>query len=233
MRFLEFSYQTISDLQDLLDRLETFHRVIFNHFRPSHHNECRIASLVPVVEESYGMYKFVTSMLSAMHMMVESPDPLVLLVERYIQQFWSLKRFYEECSKIRYLTSLINIPKLPDVRCYFPCTSSPSMLCVCSNRRSSRPPLPRSSSQSRSAAPPSSAAHGPLRRWRRIRRASGHRTMTLPGRRPSSSSKIRIKSSTTTRRTAMSIHRHNSSRSSNSTCWLSSLHRLHTSSSRR
>lgn len=68
------------------------------------------------------MYKFVTSMLSAMHMMIESPDPLALLVERYIQQFWSLKRFYEECSKIRYLTSLINIPKLPDVRhCPFIC----------------------------------------------------------------------------------------------------------------
>ena len=111
-----FRYQTISDLQDLLDKLEDLHRIVFNDFRSSDHNECRIASLVPVIEESYGIYKFITSMLSAMHALVDSPDPLVLLVERYASQFRSLKRFYEECSKIRYLTSLINIPKLPEVR---------------------------------------------------------------------------------------------------------------------
>lgn len=45
---------------------------------------------------------------------VESPDPLILLVERYNNIFSSLKEFYEECSKIRYLTSLVAIPKLPD-----------------------------------------------------------------------------------------------------------------------
>src|ERR1700722_5992227 len=98
-----------------MDKLEDFHRVVFNNLKTSSHNECRIASLVPVVEESYGIYKFITSMLSAMHALVDSPDPLVLLVERYASQFRSLKRFYEECSKIRYLTSLINVPKLPEV----------------------------------------------------------------------------------------------------------------------
>lgn len=98
-----------------MDKLEDFHRVVFNNFKPSSHNECRIASLVPVIEESYGIYKFITSMLSAMHALVDSPDPLILLVERYASQFRSLKRFYEECNKIRYLTSLINVPKLPEV----------------------------------------------------------------------------------------------------------------------
>jgi uncharacterized coiled-coil DUF342 family protein len=45
---------------------------------------------------------------------VECPDPLILLVERYNSIFSSLKEFYDECSKIRYLTSLVAIPKLPD-----------------------------------------------------------------------------------------------------------------------
>ena len=35
-------------------------------------------------------------------------------MERYNNIFTSLKEFYDECSKIRYLTSLVAIPKLPD-----------------------------------------------------------------------------------------------------------------------
>lgn len=52
------------NLQDQIDR---FQKVVFAHFRPSSNNECRIASLVPLVEESYGIYKFITSMLRAMY----------------------------------------------------------------------------------------------------------------------------------------------------------------------
>jgi hypothetical protein len=61
------SYQTISDLMDLQDRIDHFQKRVFAHFRPSSNNECRIAALVPLVEESYGIYKFITSMLRAMH----------------------------------------------------------------------------------------------------------------------------------------------------------------------
>lgn len=51
-------------LQDHIDR---FQKVVFASFRHHSNNECRIASLVPLVEESYGIYKFITSMLRAMH----------------------------------------------------------------------------------------------------------------------------------------------------------------------
>jgi huntingtin-interacting protein 1-related protein len=51
-------------LQDLID---SFQRLIFSHFRGSTNNECRISALVPLVQESYGIYKFITSMLRAMH----------------------------------------------------------------------------------------------------------------------------------------------------------------------
>lgn len=113
---LDVGYQTISDLQDMMDRIEDFYRAVMNNFKPVAQNECRLASLVPLIEESYGVYKFVTSMLSAMHAMVDSPEPLVLLVERYCSQYDYLKRFYDECRKSHYLTSLIDIPQLPLVR---------------------------------------------------------------------------------------------------------------------
>lgn len=61
------SYETISDLMTLQDQIDTFQKLIFSHFRDSTNNESRIAALVPLVQESYGIYKFITSMLRAMH----------------------------------------------------------------------------------------------------------------------------------------------------------------------
>lgn len=51
----------------LQDQINGFQKLIFSHFRSSANNECRIAALVPFVQESYGIYKFITSMLRAMH----------------------------------------------------------------------------------------------------------------------------------------------------------------------
>jgi huntingtin-interacting protein 1-related protein len=61
------SYETIFDLMTLQDQIDAFQKLIFSHFRGGANNECRIAALVPLVQESYGIYKFITSMLRAMH----------------------------------------------------------------------------------------------------------------------------------------------------------------------
>lgn len=64
---MSHSYETISDLMGLQDQIESFQKIIFAHFRHSANNECRISSLVPLVKESWGIYRFITSMLRAMH----------------------------------------------------------------------------------------------------------------------------------------------------------------------
>lgn len=51
----------------LQDQIDAFQKLIFSHFQSSTNNECRISALVPLVQESYGIYKFITSMLRAMH----------------------------------------------------------------------------------------------------------------------------------------------------------------------
>lgn len=61
------SYETISDLMNLQDQIESFQKLVFAHFHGSANNECRISSLVPFVKESYGIYRFITSMMRAMH----------------------------------------------------------------------------------------------------------------------------------------------------------------------
>lgn len=106
-------YETISDLMTLQDQMDTFQKLVFSHFRGGNNNECRIAALVPLVQESYGIYKFITSMLRAMHTTTGDDEALEPLRTRYDGQHFRLVKFYYECSNLRYLTSLITVPKLP------------------------------------------------------------------------------------------------------------------------
>lgn len=106
-------YETISDLMTLQDQIDSFQKLIFSHFRSGANNECRISALVPLVQESYGIYKFITSMLRAMHTTLGDDEALSPLRGRYDAQHYRLIKFYYECSNLRYLTSLITVPKLP------------------------------------------------------------------------------------------------------------------------
>lgn len=106
-------YETINDLMNLQDQIDAFQKLVFSHFLSGTNNECRISALVPLVQESYGIYKFITSMLRAMHTTTGDDGALEPLRGRYNSQHYRLVRFYYECSNLRYLTSLITIPKLP------------------------------------------------------------------------------------------------------------------------
>ncbi|KAI0931689.1 hypothetical protein AcV5_004880 [Taiwanofungus camphoratus] len=105
-------YETISDLMGLQDQIDSFQRMIFAHFRHSASNECRISALVPLVKESWGIYRFITSMLRAMHRRTNDIEALEPLRQRYSAQHYALRKFYYECSNLKYLTGLINVPKL-------------------------------------------------------------------------------------------------------------------------
>lgn len=105
-------FETVTDLMALQDKIEQFQKLIFSHFRDVGNNECRISALVPLVTESWGIYKFITSMLRAMHSTIGDNDALEPLRQRYDAQHHRLVRFYYECSNLRYLTSLITIPVL-------------------------------------------------------------------------------------------------------------------------
>jgi hypothetical protein len=97
----------------LQDQIDGFQKNIFAHIPQSSHSECRISALVPLVQESYGIYKFITSMLRAMHTTLGDDEVLAPLRGRYDMQHYRLVKFYYECSQLRYLTSLITVPKLP------------------------------------------------------------------------------------------------------------------------
>lgn len=107
-------WETIGDLMDVQERLSNLHSAIMGSFNSANASECRVAALVPVVEETWGVHKFVTSMLSAMFAAVECPDALLPLVERYRDQYRTLRKFYSDCSQLRHLCTIVSIPKLAD-----------------------------------------------------------------------------------------------------------------------
>jgi huntingtin-interacting protein 1-related protein len=45
-------FETITELCGLLDQIHSLQKLIFAHFQPSSNNECRIAGLIPLVQES-------------------------------------------------------------------------------------------------------------------------------------------------------------------------------------
>lgn len=71
---------------NLQDQMDQFQKLIFANFRPSSDNECRIAALVPLVQESYAIYQFATSMLRAMHRRTFHFPPLQ--IQRIAFSFW-------------------------------------------------------------------------------------------------------------------------------------------------
>ncbi|KAG5437413.1 hypothetical protein PCANB_000844 [Pneumocystis canis] len=87
-------YETITELMQLQDRIDLLQKTIFSHFRVGSNNECRIAALVPLVQESYGIYKFITNMIRAIYHSTQSNEGIKPL-------------------KLRYLVNLISVPKLP------------------------------------------------------------------------------------------------------------------------
>jgi hypothetical protein len=59
-------YETISNLLNLLAKLDAFQKIIFANIRGAA-IEARVAALIPLIEESFGIYLFIVAMMSAMH----------------------------------------------------------------------------------------------------------------------------------------------------------------------
>lgn len=106
-------YEAIIDLMNLQDAIDDFQRIIFSSLQQNRANECKISALTPLVAESYGIYRFSTTMIRAMHSTTNDDEAMEPLRSRYYSQYNRLLNFYYDCSTLKYLTSLITIPQLP------------------------------------------------------------------------------------------------------------------------
>lgn len=131
-------YQAIVDLISLQDAIDSLQKLILASISHSRNSECKISALVPLVTESYGIYKFITSMLRALIRSTGGDDIMNPLRESYNVQHARLYEFYADCSSIKYLTSLITIPKLP---------IDPPNLDIQDDGDEVRPPMSRSTTE--------------------------------------------------------------------------------------
>lgn len=105
-------YESILQLMDLQDAIDNLQKLVFATIHQTPKNLCKVSALVPLVAESYGIYKFCTSMLRAMYSQLGADDALQVLFERFDSQHFMLRDFYTDCHAIKFLTSLITIPRL-------------------------------------------------------------------------------------------------------------------------
>ena len=98
------------DLQDAIDHLSAPDYRIPEAWQTKRMRE--LSALIPLVAESYGIYRFTTTMLRAMHATTNDDDALEPLRSRYYSQHQRLLEFYYDCSSLKYLTSVITIPTL-------------------------------------------------------------------------------------------------------------------------
>jgi huntingtin interacting protein 1 len=76
--------------------------------------QCRLAPLIPCIQDSSQLYDYCVKMLFKLHEMLP-PDVLSGHRERFLKIFKDLKQFYINASNLQYFKNLIQIPLLPDV----------------------------------------------------------------------------------------------------------------------
>lgn len=110
-------YETLTELIGLVEKLDEFQKSIFNSRVQL--TACKISPMIPLIEESYGIYLFLLSMLRALHKVVGSLEALEVLRQGFHQVHNKLKEFYDEARKYKNITSIITVPKLSDVPSLF------------------------------------------------------------------------------------------------------------------
>lgn len=106
-------YDAILQLMDLQDSIDSLQKLVFSTINQTPNNLCKISALIPLVSESYGIYKFCTSMLRALYQQLGDDDALQALFDRFDSQHFMLRDFFTDCNSIKFLTTLVSIPKLP------------------------------------------------------------------------------------------------------------------------
>lgn len=76
--------------------------------------QCRLAPLIPCIQDASKLYDYCVKIMFKLHLTLP-PDTLTGHRERFLAQFKSLRKFYENTSNMQYFKDLIAIPPLPEV----------------------------------------------------------------------------------------------------------------------
>ncbi|XP_046680417.1 huntingtin-interacting protein 1 isoform X2 [Homalodisca vitripennis] len=112
-------FQMSVEMFDYMDEILALQSAIFGSLDMSRSNsmtssgQCRLAPLIPVIQDSSQLYDFGVKILFRLHASLP-PDVLTGHRQRFLNQFRELRKFYIAASTLQYFRNLIQIPTLPE-----------------------------------------------------------------------------------------------------------------------
>uniref|UniRef100_U5EQY1 Putative actin-binding protein n=1 Tax=Corethrella appendiculata TaxID=1370023 RepID=U5EQY1_9DIPT len=118
---INFYFQLAVEIFDYLDDIIALQATIFQSITTFCVNsmtsagQCRLAPLIPLIQDSNPLYDFVVRIMFKLHANLPS-DLLQGHRERFRTIFRQLKSFYDQARNLQYFVNLITVPKLPDTQ---------------------------------------------------------------------------------------------------------------------
>jgi hypothetical protein len=75
--------------------------------------DCKVSAFIPLVIESYAIYTLSVWLLKRIAERTADLSLFSFLTERFYQQYPEIRKFYQDCSNIKYVISIIAVPSLP------------------------------------------------------------------------------------------------------------------------
>eukprot|EP01119_Soliformovum_irregulare_P007050 TRINITY_DN19455_c0_g1_i1.p1 TRINITY_DN19455_c0_g1~~TRINITY_DN19455_c0_g1_i1.p1 ORF type:complete len:981 (-),score=386.73 TRINITY_DN19455_c0_g1_i1:40-2982(-) len=103
--------QALNHILDLQQAIYKVQNVLFNQALPL--PEMKASVLIPIIIESYNMYKIAVILIRSLVNSVDNMDVLSFIIERFYSQYLTLRTLYSEANNIKFVTSIIAVPLLP------------------------------------------------------------------------------------------------------------------------
>lgn len=116
---IDHAFQLAVEVFDVQSSLLHLYAEVMTKLDPSHgvsaiQIQCKLAPLVPAIQDSAAMYDVIFKLMKALHTSLPA-DTLKGHRERFNRQYHALRKYFHEASKMKYLQTLVKIPSLsPD-----------------------------------------------------------------------------------------------------------------------
>jgi len=102
--------QATSHLMDLLDAVFRMQNAIVG---ATPYNDCKTSAFIPLVLESYAIYIMIVHFLSHLVDKVDTMEVLDFSIQRFYNQYQTLRNFYINANAVTSVSSVIAVPNLP------------------------------------------------------------------------------------------------------------------------
>ncbi|KAF5906884.1 huntingtin-interacting protein 1-related protein-like, partial [Clarias magur] len=112
-------FETTGEVLDYMDAALVLQETVFRQLESNNTSsttvvgQCRLAPLVPLIQDCSPLYHFLVKLLFKLHSRIPM-DALLGHRERFRNQFTSLSQFFEKARSMEFFKTIIQIPDFPD-----------------------------------------------------------------------------------------------------------------------